>query len=413
MRERAQVRQEAWVLRSFVSLICLMPTLALSWGFDGHRKLASVMHEPLPANGCLRQWLQNHQTYALQNSACDPDRWRTGPDADPLEAPRHYLEIDYEQPIASYPRDYADVEARFGQYAAKNGQVPWRVEALYFQLVAAFRAKDEAEILRLMFVLSHYVTDAHSVLHDSKNFDPNKGLHARWESDMLDSTSNLNAIYAQAATLYGTPGIADPRNNIFDQVITGNGLLGQLISADKIASGDGGVYNSTTYQLKTLFQLTKDLTARRWADALTVLSSLLWTAWAQAGRPELTGFSTDCSRAMPSGEIVLRGFATVFTHPGDSGIVFPPDDAGITVDAGSVDAGSVDAGAVDAGAVDAGAVDAGPNQEPDGGGTGGGEGTGGGGGTEEKPAGCSCAHLDLSMLGFGAWWLAFSRRRRA
>ena len=362
------------------------------------------MQNPLPANLCLRQWFASKQSYDWQNSACDPDRWRQpGGSPDPAaEAPRHYLEIDYAMPISGYPREYAEVVTFFGSFAPKNGQVPWRVEEMYGRLVAAFQAPlphdaaYENEILKQAFWLSHYVTDSYSVLHNTKNFDPNNGLHSRWESDMLSTNAENNAIQVLAEPLYGTPGIVDPRNNTFDAVIVGNGVVPALIAADRAASGDGGVFNAGTYQMSVLFEQSKDLTSRRWADALTVLSSMLWTAWAQAGRPELAGFSNDCSRAPPTGEIVLKGFPVPggFTHPGDGGVVLPSYDAGV-VDSGVIDAG-VDR--ADAGARDAGSA------------TGGGSGGGGGMGPED-PGGCSCTQAPGLML--AALAMALIRRRRS
>ncbi len=365
--------------------------------------LAKHLQDPLPANSCLRQWYQAHQAFVWQDHACDPDRWRTGDSAagpfDPNEAPRHFLEIDWAQPVSSYPRDYAAAQVQFGQYVIRNGQVPWRVEQMYGVLVNAFRSGDQNAILNNTFWLSHYVTDSFSLLHDTENFDPNSGLHSRWESDMMGVSSNLNAIQDLAATLYGTPGIADAKNNIFDCVIVGNGLVPQLIAADRAASGDGGVYDKDTYKLPVLFDLSKDFTARRWADAETVLASLIWTAWAQAGSPELLGadggFSSTCSRAPPSGEIVIRGFPVPggFTHPGDGGVVFPPRDAGmpqVGTDSGVdvPDAGSTDGGA--------------------GGGQGGGS---GGGGGDQPPVGCGCSQLESSALLLGALAMVLRRRR--
>ena len=224
--------------------------------------------------------------------------------------------------------------------------------------------------------MSHYVFDSFSVLHDTKNFDPNNGLHARWESDMLNVIANLNGITTLAATYYGTAGHADPRNNIFDVVLAGNPLVNQLVQADTAAAGS----------IATLYSGTKDLTARRWADGVTVMSSILWTAWAEAGSPELTGFSTGCSRAVPAAEIVIRGYppAGGFTHAPDAGSPDagpPPVDAGVDVDAGT------------------------------GGGTGGGEG-GGGGGDGTQQGGCGCTTVSADALLFLAGALAFARRRR-
>ncbi len=374
--------------RPFALLLCLVSTTALSWGFTGHRRLAKNMQDPLPETSCLRQWFKAKQTFELQDSACNPDRWR---ETDPSEAPRHFLQVDYATPIASYPRDWAGVETKFGRFALRNGQVPWRVEEVYASLAAAFAAKNETEVLRLSFVLSHYVTDSFSVLHDTSNFDPNNGLHGRWESDMFAKAASLDAIATLTATMYGTPGAVDPKNTIFDTVIVGNGLTGQLIAADQAASGDGGVYDPATYQLQTLFDLTRDLTARRWADALTVQSSLLWSAWAQAGSPELTGFSASCSRAAPAGELVLRGFPAPggFTHA-DGGAGGPAADAG---SAAANDAGN-------------------PNRADAGPGAGGSSGGGTGGGGGAQAAGCSSVAVETSVNMMLLVLMVFLVRRR-
>ena len=317
--------------------VCLLlaPSLAWGWGFDGHRKLASMMHEPLPANACLRGWVAARQTTALQDDACDPDRWRytsAGAKYDPDEWPRHYLEVDWVVPPESYPRDWGNAQILLRNYAVKNGQVPWHVETRYRQLVNAFKSKDPAAILQELFLLSHYVTDAFSVLHNTKNFDPD-GLHQRWESDMFDNNTQLNGIAADAKTYYGTVGWADPKNNIFDVVLVGNGLVGTLVAADQSHVGD----------MPGFYGAVRELTARRWGDALTLMASILWTAWAEAGAQVLPGFASNCSMAVPSQEIVLKGYppAGGFGHPDggphlldDAGSPMTPD-ASVGDDAGS------------------------------------------------------------------------------
>jgi hypothetical protein len=377
----ADVREERLtrMRRPFSLLICLTPALCLAWGFDGHRKLSSMMQDPLPANSCLRQWFSARQTAELQDRSCDPDRWRStsaGPAFDPNEWYRHFLEVDWVNPITDYPRDYAAVVAKVGALnATRNGTVPWRVDEMYRRLVEDFRSRDDNRILTTAFHLSHYVTDAFSVLHDTKNSNPNNGLHARWESDMLQSTANLNGVATAAAGYFGTVGRADPVNNMFDIVLVGNGLVNTLVAADS---------QSTT--VAQLYAATSDLTARRWGDALTLLASLLWTAWAEAGAPELAGFASSCSRAVPEGEIVLRGYPPPmgFTHPGGG-------TGGGTAGGGDGAGGGTGDGSVDP-------FDAG---------------TGGGGGDQAPPpTGCSCAASGLPLPLLGALAGLWLRRRR-
>ncbi len=359
------------MFRPFLLLGLLVPSLSFAWGFDGHRRLASLMQDAIPQGHCLRTWFSARQTTALQDKACDPDRWR-GTDAN--EWPRHFLEIDWVTPAANYPRDYGAVVQLLGDRSAKsNGTVPWRVEEKYLELVAAFRTRDATAILNVAFVLSHYVFDSFSVLHDTKNADPNNGLHARWESDMLNVASNINGITTLTATWYGTAGRADPRYNIFDGVLAGNALVAQLVQADLTANGS----------IATLYSGTRELTARRWGDGVTVMSSILWTAWAEAGRPELPGFATSCSREAPAAEIVIRGYppAGGFLHAPDAGV----PDAGVDVDAG---AGGGAGGAA-----------------------GGGAGGTGGGGDVVEPMGCTCASVPAEVMVLLVAGFALLRRR--
>jgi MYXO-CTERM domain-containing protein len=403
-------REEGKTVRRSPLLLLLLPNLCFAWGFDGHRRLASMMHEPLPANHCLTTWFAARQTAALQDRSCDPDRDRN---TDPNEAPRHYLEIDWVNPPQSYPRDWQAALDQLRQNATRNGTVPWRVEEQYAGLVGAFRARDVNQILDRAFYMSHYVTDSFSVLHNTRNFDPNDGLHARWESDMLNTTANINAIRDQARMLYGTPGRLDPRYATFDIVLVGNPLVASLIAADVAAGGlDAG---GGGYQRQVLFTQSRDLTARRWADALTVMASLLWMAWADAGAPDLPGFTTGCSKTTPMMPAILRGY------PVPNGWTPLP----VVPDAGRPDAGS-DAGRPDAG-TGGGAGGGSAGGGASGGGSAGAGPTGGGEGMfnvdgsifqpfdaglgGEEPVGCQC-----QSAGAGFWLLlaftAFLFRRR-
>ncbi len=287
----------SWLLTAW-----LLPATALGWGFDGHRRLAAHLQDPLPAGSCLKQWITLNQSSAFQGHAVEPDQWRqTGdPHYDPAEWSRHYLEIDYFSPIAAYPREWAAAQAAFGPYAEKNGQVPWRVEEYYAKLIAAFRAKNSALILLTLAHFSHYVTDAFSLLHDTRNFDPD-GLHSRWESDMLSVKANLEGITAASGGYLGTVGRADPRNNIFDIVMVGNGLVAELIAADQRTA-------AMSNRMPAFYDAVKDLTARRWGDALTLAASMIAGAWIDAGSPRLGGMTADCVATLPQGEIVLRGY---------------------------------------------------------------------------------------------------------
>ena len=61
-----------------------LPSAALAWGFDGHRRLAAHLHDALPQEHCVRQWLFSiDQSATFQNLAT---MLVSGPDATPAGA---------------------------------------------------------------------------------------------------------------------------------------------------------------------------------------------------------------------------------------------------------------------------------------------------------------------------------------
>lgn len=303
-------RRAARTARQLLALVALvamaLPHTAFGWGFQGHRRLASHLHEPFPQGSCLRAWLSSVTGRAdWQDKACDPDRWR-GDDPEscnerqyaPLwcEWPRHYLNIDYANPLESYPRDWAQVEETFKQHAVANGRVPWRVEELHGQLVAELRAGNGTKALETVAFLSHYVTDAASPMHTTRN-QPGS-LHSRYETQMLSDQNRLNALAVAMRGHYGKLGRADPKNHTFDLILVGVPLAQEIIFED--FKNDGN--------MTALYDHTRDLTARRFADGVTLTASLVGTAWVEAGSPRLNGMPNGCDASFPETDLEVRGF---------------------------------------------------------------------------------------------------------
>ena len=316
------------VLAASALSLLLLPAAAFGWGYAGHRKLAGKLAEPLPS-GCLKSWLATQAAKtAFQEQACDPDRWR---ETDAAEGARHFLDIDWAQPPESYPRDWDAIVQRFGQYAEKNGTVPFRVQEFHGKLVTAFQSGDSAAAATVVAQLSHYATDAFSPYHDTKDANPklnnldNVGAHARYESGMLEVSANMAALLGKAATFYGTVGRPVLPSQVFDVVLVGNPLAAEVTAAYRQGNGDKAA----------LFTATSDLTARRFGDALTFTASLVASAWVDAGSPTLPGMPSGCSKNVPSGELVLRGYPLPPPAPPDAGVP-PGQDAG---EPGGQDAG--------------------------------------------------------------------------
>ncbi len=276
-------------------LLLLLPAgRALAWGDDPHRWFARNAARALPPSACVRQWLERHADAAYADHGVDPDRWRDrdSPDFRPDEGPTHYLDVDAAQPPSSYPREWAQVEARFGEEAArKQGRVPWKVEEQLARLSAAFKAGDEPRALLEVAHLSHYVSDAFSPLHATLDYNPRlspedkEGLHLRYEGRLFEDASRRAWVAARA--LRALPRVTErvePRAAIFEA------LFGDLPDARRLREADiaaGGA-------VEPLYLATREWTSRRWAEAVALSSALVAQAWSDAGSPRLSGTDEQC-----------------------------------------------------------------------------------------------------------------------
>lgn len=280
-------------MRFLLALIaCLVPAVSNAWGDDGHRWLAEHALDALPPKTCVREWFAGQATPAFLELATAPDAWRSpsSPRYSPEEGPAHYLDIDAASPPTDYPREWAEVERRFGkERAAKLGRVPWKVEALAADLTRAFQSKNDAQALVTLALLSHYLTDAFSPLHATLRYNPRlgesdgEGLHERYEQRMLAAPKRRAQVAKATLRQLGRPTQAPVRAEVFRALRRGAQHVNALIAADSLDA-------------EVLFARTQALTAQRWAEALTLLGSVVQTAWSDAGSPGLPRTRPDCAK---------------------------------------------------------------------------------------------------------------------
>src|SRR5690606_34943845 len=141
----------------------------------------------------LLRFYKTHIHY-ISEHAVDPDKRS---DVDPLEAERHFIDMDSygENPFDSIPMRWEDAVTKLSEDTLRtHGILPWQINLSYHQLVKAFKEKNVKRILRISADLGHYIGDAHSPLHTTKNYNGQltgqEGIHAFWES-------RLPEIYAE------------------------------------------------------------------------------------------------------------------------------------------------------------------------------------------------------------------------
>ena len=278
--------QEALVRRkiALALLACFaFVSPVLAWGHTGHSMINGMAVDLLP-DGPLKKFFQKHKDYIVQH-AIDPDNYKKQHHAE--EGPKHFLNMCSGGIKAEdYPRTWKACVDKWGAHqATKQGKLPWTIQEFTDDLVAAFKAKDGTKIIEKATWLGHYVGDAHVPFHACANFDGQesgqKGIHAMWESAMLDH--NTDAIRAAAEQKAKTMQVSEITGDItawaFDRLIAGDHACHEILQKDK--------GNRSSGREKALYKATGDIAEKRIAEAATGLASIWLTAYAKAGKPAL------------------------------------------------------------------------------------------------------------------------------
>ncbi len=265
----------------------------LAWGFTGHRLVNARATRTLPPG--LRALFEANADWLAEHSI-DPDLWRGAGHAD--EGPNHFLDLDAlgQPPFDDIAHDEAEHRRRLGQKAAQEGRVPWRVSEVYADLVAAFRARDAAAVLRQAAILGHYVADAHVPLHAVQNYDGQdsgqKGLHARWESVLVERfEQQLEAQVVPGAALR----VDDPISFVLDTLRASFAESKGVFASDLACRGAYDLADTRpddryddAYYSKMYVREERRLVERLTASAQSI-GGLWRSAWEDAGRPALDG----------------------------------------------------------------------------------------------------------------------------
>lgn len=285
------------ILLALTGLIALSTPLVFSWGFFAHQRINRMAVFCLPEE--MFGFFKHHIDY-LTVHATDPDRRRYAVEG---EAACHYIDLDRygEHPFDSLPKRWNEAVAKIGEDTLMaHGIVPWHIQRMMYRLTAAFRDKDFEKILHNAADLGHYVADAHVPLHCTRNYNGQltgqHGIHAFWESrlpelfigefDFLTGRCRyLDDPLAEAWHIVGDSYRAQ------DSVLKLEKQLSEKFPADrKYAYEQKGnttirIY-SREYSL-AYHRLLKDMVERRMRESVYMTASLWYTAWINAGQPDL------------------------------------------------------------------------------------------------------------------------------
>ncbi|MFQ5751684.1 MAG: zinc dependent phospholipase C family protein [bacterium] len=270
-----------------ILVICFITGTSYGWGFFAHKWINRMAVRALPDE--MRPFFEQHKMYLSEHSI-DPDLWRKH---DPEEAVRHYIDIDIygNYPFKELPRSFEEAKRKFGEEALKErGIAPWWVMRRFNQLITAMQQGNPDSISAQAAALGHYVADLYMPLHTVENYDGqlsgNDGIHVRFERWMVEEFAGDIKVTVKKAE-----SIQDPLSFIFDVVLKSYLLSDEIMKADSQAKKPDKDYKThedyDQEYFRALFKKVGNLAEQQMSLAASAIGSFWYTAWVEAGKPEL------------------------------------------------------------------------------------------------------------------------------
>ena len=284
-------------LLSFILLLFLAQHCDC-WGFFGHRKINYLAVFLLPPE-MISFYKENIEF--LSEHAVDPDKRRY---AIPEEGPRHYIDIDYygKYPYPDLPRNYDSAVAKYSADTINQyGIVPWWVQTMQVRLTNAFKEKNQARILKLSAEIGHYISDAHVPLHATHNhngqYTGQNGIHGFWESRVPELLAERQFDFWIGKAKY----IQNPGDFIWARVLESGAAADTVLLYEReltkafpsdqkysFENRNGSVIRqySAAFTIAYNDKLT-GMVERRMRQSIYAVASFWYTAWVNAGQPDL------------------------------------------------------------------------------------------------------------------------------
>lgn len=282
-------------------------TQLYAWGFHGHKLINKMAVYSLPPE--MMVFYKAYSDYVSEH-APDPDKRRY---TDTSEACRHYIDLDYYEknvPIDTVPLFWKEAVTKFSEDTLlANGIVPWHIQRMLYRLTEAFESGNTYLILRTSAEIGHYVADACVPLHTTMNYNGQltgqHGIHGLWESRIPELFSDEYNFYTGGAIYLKYPQQAIWKSVsgsylALDSVLTFEKNLSATFPESKKYeySGKDNKVKTYAYEYTEAYnQLLSGMVERRMNEAVLMVSSVWYTAWVNAGMPDLSKL-TDAAKLL-------------------------------------------------------------------------------------------------------------------
>ncbi|HET7119411.1 MAG TPA: zinc dependent phospholipase C family protein [Hanamia sp.] len=291
-------------MKRFILLIFLsgISHTCFCWGFYAHKKINYYSVFLLPPQ--MMSFYKPNINF-ISEHAVDPDKRRY---AIAAEGPRHFIDIDYygKYPYPELPHKWKDAIDKFGLDTLETyGIVPWHIQVMLGRLTKAFKEKDFRSILKNSTELGHYIADAHVPLHASINHNgqltDQKGIHGFWESRVPELLADKSFDFFIGKAQY----ITNPEKFIWERVLESAKAADSVLKFEKELSiqfpGDKkyAFENRNDVLIKQYSseytiaynKMLNGMVERRMRQSIFAIASFWYTAWINAGQPDLSAIS--------------------------------------------------------------------------------------------------------------------------
>lgn len=277
------------------AILCVSVLASSGWGFFGHQRINRLAVFTLPPE--MIGFYKKHIGY-LSEASTYPDRRRYSV---PEEGARHYIDFeDYgDSSWIKLPMYWSQAVKELSLDTLQaHGIVPWHVVFEFNQLKDAFMLGDPSRILRLSAELGHYVADAHVPLHTTRNHNGQltgqRGIHAFWESRLPELFFDDYDFFVGRADY-----LPHPQQVMWEVVRQSHALVDSVLREEKILSETSAdKYNYETKGKQTVrvysagysrryHERLGGMVERRFRASIKVTGDLWYTAWVDAGQPDL------------------------------------------------------------------------------------------------------------------------------
>jgi hypothetical protein len=231
--------------------------------------------------------------------------------------------------------DWPGGSAFYREKLSEHGILPWNLQRMQRGLTDAFRRRDSRAILRHCADMGHYIGDAHVPLHTSSNYNGQKtnqhGIHGFWESripelfadDSYDYFVGKPEYFENSTDFYWNVVLAS--NSMVDSVLNIERFLKNTFPSDRQMCPDLRLGISVLAQCREYAQAYQiamnGMVERRLRAAIHAVGSAWYTAWVDAGQPNLSKMD----QPLPS-QIELKEDTEVKKSFGDGKILGRPEE---------------------------------------------------------------------------------------